>query len=283
MMKIAFTSGIDEHIISKLQKSLNAEGLSTKIYYSESSYLPDESIAFYTSSKKDSNPELIQLLGHKVDPDVLLKMRQSNILVATVSPELAASVASEVYKCITNKNYTLSEINVGVVGFGEIGSRVGKSLLSKGIKVSYFDICTPLFDRTHSSIRRMSLDLLLTRSDVITLHARVGPTSKFIISNRELSLIRKDSLIINFSDELLIDADCGPQIEVLKQLGRYISFDEIPEVKTGCPGLKESAWEFAIKNVVSYVKGNRPEGLIDYIDFPPAGDPSFWSSRMINL
>ena len=282
-MKIALTSGIDEHIISKLQKSLNVEGLAIKIYYSESSYLPDESIAFYTSSKKDSNPELIQLLGHKVDPDVLLKMRQSNILVATVSPELAASVASEVYKCITNKNYTLSEINVGVVGFGEVGSRVGKSLMSKGIKVSYFDICTPLFDRTHSSIRRMSLDLLLTRSDVISLHARVGPTSKFIISNRELSLIRKDSLIINFSDELLIDADCKSQIEALKQSRRYIPFDEIPEVMTRYPGLKESAWEFAIKNVVSYAKGNRPEGLIDYIDFPPAGDPSFWSSRMINI
>ena len=104
-MKIAFTSGIDEHIISKLQKSLNVEGLEIKIFCSESRYLPDESIAFYSSSKKDSNPELIQVIGHKVAPDVLFKMRQSNILVATVSPELATSVASEVYKCITNKNF----------------------------------------------------------------------------------------------------------------------------------------------------------------------------------
>ena len=283
MMKIAFTNDIDEHIISKLRKSFEVEGLEIKMYCSEPGYLPDESIAFYSSSKKDSNPELIQLIGHKIDQDVLLKVRQSNILVATVSPELAAPVASEVYKCITNKNYALNEINVGIVGFGEVGSRVGKSLLSKGLKVSYFDICTPLFDRTHPSIKRMSLDLLLSRSNVITLHARVGPTSKFIISNRELSLLRDDSLIINFSDELLIGADCRSEIESLKQLKRYISFDEIPEVMTGYPGLKESAGHFAIKNIVSCMKGNRPEGLIDYIDFPPTGDPSFWSSRMINL
>ena len=54
MMKIAFTNDIDEHVISKLRKSFEVEGLDIKMYCSEPGYLPDGSIAFYSSSKKDS-------------------------------------------------------------------------------------------------------------------------------------------------------------------------------------------------------------------------------------
>ena len=45
-------------------------------------------------------------------------------------------------------------------------------------------------------------------------------------------------------------------------------------------GAAQQIAKFVAANVQAFFDGSNIEGIIDLIDFPTIGDPSFWSSRM---
>ena len=151
------------------------------------------------------------------------------------------------------------------------------------MEVYYHDITTPIHWRINKKIRRISLDLLISRCQIVSLHVRPGPTSTPLISNRELSLMMEDSILINLSDEQLIDNNCIPEIKEMKIDNRYISFQNIPNIFDIKSCKDELIIEFITNNLFSCIKGESPKGLVDYIDYPSTGDPSFWSSKMVSI
>ena len=72
---------------------------------------------------------------------------------------------------------------VGLVGFGNIGSAVGR-LLARGFGARVL-ACDPAVSAARmaaAGARRVSLETLLRRADVVSLHASLNPTSRGIIS-----------------------------------------------------------------------------------------------------
>ncbi|MBQ8396521.1 MAG: D-2-hydroxyacid dehydrogenase, partial [Oscillospiraceae bacterium] len=98
--------------------------------------------------------------------------------------------------------YELSGKTLGIVGYGAIGKKVAKIALAFGMKVLIYTRTAPQNDDT---VEVVSLDELMTRSDVVTLHCPLTDKTEKMINERTLSLMKEGSLLINTSRGGVID------------------------------------------------------------------------------
>ncbi len=94
---------------------------------------------------------------------------------------------------------------LGIVGYGHIGTQVGIMAESLGMRVIFHDIEPKL--SLGNARAADSLDDLLERSDVVTLHVPETPATKLMIGERELSRMRQGSVLINASRGTVVDID----------------------------------------------------------------------------
>ena len=95
--------------------------------------------------------------------------------------------------------------NLGIVGYGHIGSQVSILAEAMGMNVLYFDIEKKL--SLGKAFVCDSLNELLQKSDVVTLHVPETPETRNMISVEQLSQMKKGSLLINASRGSVVDYD----------------------------------------------------------------------------
>ncbi len=100
----------------------------------------------------------------------------------------------------------LSALTIGVVGYGQIGTRVVRLLKSFGCRILVADPYVQLSpgDRD-DGVAKVALDELLAQSDVISLHARVTAETTGFIGRRELALMKPSAYLINTARGPLVD------------------------------------------------------------------------------
>ncbi|MGW6545172.1 2-hydroxyacid dehydrogenase [Streptomyces massasporeus] len=96
----------------------------------------------------------------------------------------------------------LEDLPVGLVGYGAVGSRVARVLCAFGARVMVHD---PYVHGEIHGLRVASLDDLLRRSQVITLHARLTPETRGLIGARELGLLPSGAVVVNVARGPLLD------------------------------------------------------------------------------
>ena len=94
---------------------------------------------------------------------------------------------------------------LGIVGYGHIGTQVGVLAESFGMRVIFHDIETKL--ALGNARAATSLDDLLERSDIVTLHVPETPATKWMIGHNEIAKMRKGALLINASRGTVVDID----------------------------------------------------------------------------
>lgn len=95
--------------------------------------------------------------------------------------------------------------NIGIIGYGHIGSQVSILAESLGMNVYYYDIEKKLNLGNAKSCS--SLDELLQLSDIVTLHVPETELTKNMISARELKLMKVGSFLINASRGTVVNID----------------------------------------------------------------------------
>ncbi|GGY18612.1 2-hydroxyacid dehydrogenase [Streptomyces djakartensis] len=98
----------------------------------------------------------------------------------------------------------LEDLPVGLVGYGAVGSRVARVLCAFGARVMVYD---PYVHGEIHGLRVASLDELLRRSQVISLHARLTPETRGLIGARELGLLPAGAVVVNVARGPLLDED----------------------------------------------------------------------------
>jgi D-3-phosphoglycerate dehydrogenase len=102
----------------------------------------------------------------------------------------------------------LSEMTVGIIGYGQIGTRVVKLLKAFGCRIL---VCDPYVQLSAEDLRdgvvHASLDTLLAESDVVTLHPRVTAETTGMINRETLAKMKKGSYLINTARGPLADYD----------------------------------------------------------------------------
>jgi phosphoglycerate dehydrogenase-like enzyme len=94
---------------------------------------------------------------------------------------------------------------LGVVGYGEVGSRVVRRALGFGMNVLVNTPHPP--SDLPAGVRAVSLSELLTEADIVTLHAPAKPETAGLIGAAELALIGPDGYLVNTARASLIDHD----------------------------------------------------------------------------
>jgi len=93
---------------------------------------------------------------------------------------------------------------LGVVGFGRIGQEVGKIGLAFGCRVLAHD---PLVEvqEIEPGVSAASLDHLLERSDIVSLHAPLLPETRGLLSAERLARMKKGAVLVNCARGGLVD------------------------------------------------------------------------------
>ena len=100
----------------------------------------------------------------------------------------------------------LSDMTVGVVGYGEIGIRVVRLLKAFGCRVLVADPYVQLTpEDARDGVRLVALEELLEGSDVVTLHARVTPETEGFIDADAFSRMRPGAVFVNTARGPLVD------------------------------------------------------------------------------
>ena len=87
--------------------------------------------------------------------------------------------------------------NIGIIGYGHIGSQVSILAENLGMNVFYYDIEKKLNLGNAKSCS--NLEELLRISDIVTLHVPENETTINMISKQQLQLMKKGSYLINLS------------------------------------------------------------------------------------
>jgi phosphoglycerate dehydrogenase-like enzyme len=132
---------------------------------------------------------------------------------------------------------------LGLLGLGEIGSRVARIGLAFGMRVlAWSPNMTPERAQQHG-VEAATLQAVLSASRLVSLHLVASSTTRHLINRERLALMRRDAILINTSRSALVHT--GDLIEALQsgQLAQAAIdvFDEEPlptdHPLRRCPGL----------------------------------------------
>ncbi|KZC19118.1 MULTISPECIES: phosphoglycerate dehydrogenase [Rhodanobacter] len=102
-------------------------------------------------------------------------------------------------------SYETRDKVLGIVGYGHIGTQVGVLAESLGMRVIFHDIETKLALGNARAVS--SLDELLERADVVTLHVPETPATRLMIRREQLAKMRAGAMLINASRGSVVDID----------------------------------------------------------------------------
>jgi glyoxylate reductase len=92
---------------------------------------------------------------------------------------------------------------LGIVGLGNLGQAVARRAEAFGMRVVGWNRTA----RPDIGIEQMPLDDLLQRSDHVTLHCALADTTRGLIGERELGLLRPTAVVINTARGAILDTE----------------------------------------------------------------------------
>ena len=170
---------------------------------------------------------------------------------------------------------------LGILGLGRIGLEVLKRSAGFPMKVIYHDLVRKDNLEEKYGVEYVSFDELLEKSDILTIHVDLNPSSRGIIGPEELEKMKTSSLIVNTSrgpvinESALVDAlrdgkIAGAALDVFEKEPTPLdnTLLSMPNV-LATPHIASASWEtrkkMAIRstgNVLSYLKGERPPHIV---------------------
>ncbi|SHF55273.1 D-3-phosphoglycerate dehydrogenase [Mariniphaga anaerophila] len=124
------------------------------------------------------------------------------MLMREIPAKNAAAHRGDWLKSVGNA-YEVRGKNLGIVGYGHIGSQVSVLAEAMGMNVFYYDIETKL--SLGKAFVCDSLNELLQKSDAVTLHVPETSDTRNMISRNQLAQMKRGALLINASRGSVVD------------------------------------------------------------------------------
>lgn len=162
---------------------------------------------------------------------------------------------------------------VGIIGFGRIGQAAGQLFKAFGMKVLAYDQFPN--DSGREIGEYVSLDEILSQSDVISLHCPLFPSTEGIINKNNISKMKDGVIILNTSrGPLVVEDDLAEALRTGKVFAAGVDVVSTEPIREDNPLLKEKnclitphiAWapkesrqrlmDIAVENLSAFKKGN---------------------------
>lgn len=183
-------------------------------------------------------------------------------------------------------NYPLIELDqktMGIIGFGRIGQQTGRIAQALGMNVLAYDAYQNL-DLENETCKYASLDELLEKSDVITLHCPLVSSTEGIINKDNIEKMKDGVIIINNSrGQLIVEEDLRDALNSGKVAGAACDVVATEPIKEDSPlfdakniiitphiswAPKESRqrlMNIAVSNLKAFVDG-KPVNVVNKVD-----------------
>lgn len=173
------------------------------------------------------NLKIISRIGVGLDSVDLIECKKRKIVVKNTPNPPKNAVAEMVVGQIINlarriqesdkdirkgiwKSYIGREIKdctIGIIGCGRIGSAVFNKMLNFNPKKIFTNDIIPQRAKSLLGANFVDKEKLIKKSDIITIHIPLSKENKGYISKKEFNLMKRDSIILNFSRGGIIDED----------------------------------------------------------------------------
>jgi len=167
----------------------------------------------------------------------------------------------------------LADKTIGIIGFGRIGQTTATIAKAMGMNVLAFDEHPN--DTGKAIADYVSLDELYAKSDVISLHCPLFPSTEGIINKNSIAKMKNGIIILNNSrGPLIVEQDLADALNSGKVYAAGLDVVSTEPVKAGNPLLKAKnclitphiSWapkesrqrlmDIAVSNLESYISGN---------------------------
>ena len=175
---------------------------------------------------------------------------------------------------------------LGVIGLGNIGCKVANAALSLGMNVVAYD---PFMTLTNALALMPGVKVIadlnqcLSSADIVTLHIPLRTDTTCLINEKNMGLMKKDALLMNFSREKIVSEEAIIEQLNNKLLMGYITDFPTPNLAThprvlSFPHLgastteaESNSAEMVIRNISNYLE----YGIIEHsINFPDTSLPT---------
>lgn len=119
----------------------------------------------------------------------------------------------------------LSGKTLGVIGLGYIGRLIARGGLDRNMTVFGCDPFLPenAWLEIDGSVRKTNLSELLRRSDFVSLHIPLSDSTTRFIGSKEVALMRKGAVLINYARGRLVDDEAVIAALDAGHLGQYLT------------------------------------------------------------
>jgi glyoxylate reductase len=171
---------------------------------------------------------------------------------------------------------------IGIVGLGRIGQAVAQRCVGGfKMKILYTDVLrNKLFEKMYGA-KFVKLPQLLQQSDFVTLHIPLLPTTRHLISSKELKLMKPTAYLINTSRGPVVDEKAlvqalrkkwiaGASLDVYEYEPKInaglIKLNNViltPHIASATQETRQKMLVCAIENILAVAKGKRPKNLVN--------------------
>lgn len=103
------------------------------------------------------------------------------------------------------KGTELKGKTLGIIGFGRIGSRLGEIAVAFGMKVLAQDVIDITERAQKVGAEVVTVEEVLKKSDFVTLHVPLLPSTRNLISEKEIDKMKPGTILINTSRGGVVD------------------------------------------------------------------------------
>lgn len=175
----------------------------------------------------------------------------------------------------------LSGKKIGIIGLGRIGSGVAERAKGLGLEVIYYDLKKDVQFEKQFKAKKTSLHEILKNADIVTLHVPLLPSTRHLIGEKELAMMKETAYLINTSRGPVIDEKA--LVKALKQkriAGAALDvYEHEPELTEGLKRLsnvvltphiasatieaREAMAKIAAENILITLAGKKPKNQVN--------------------
>ncbi len=172
--------------------------------------------------------------------------------------------------------YELKDKIFGIVGLGRIGFAVAKRANAFGCKIIYYSNNKNILAEKLFNARKVSLNTLMKKSDIISLHIPFSDSTKNLINSDRLKMLKSNCIFINTARGEVVDEKY--LIKLLKNKRIFSAgFDVyenepiineemlklrnvvlLPHIGSATVEARNAMAELAAKNVIAVLDGKKP-------------------------
>jgi len=172
--------------------------------------------------------------------------------------------------------------NVGLIGLGAIGKETAKRLQAFDCNILAYDPFVNEAESVESKVEMCSLDTLISKSDVISLHIPSTPATYKFINQSFISKMKRGAVLINTARGELMDNDAIVQALESGQLGGLaldaynreppdfndpiFTFNQViatPHTGAHTDDATNSMGRMALENCMTALRGELPDHIVN--------------------